>query len=82
MNKTFWMEMSSCFDEIADDEDCRAVVVAAEGRVFTAGLDLGDITLVQVRVQCRILKSSGPKLFSDVFLSVQWYMMFDFVKGI
>lgn len=47
MNKAFWLEMSSCFDEIADDDDCRAVVVAAEGRIFTAGLDLGDVSLVQ-----------------------------------
>jgi len=47
MNKTFWLEMSRCFDEIGEDEDCRCVVVAAEGRVFTAGLDLGDIALVQ-----------------------------------
>lgn len=47
MNKTFWLEISRCFDEITDDENCRAVVVAGEGRVFTAGLDLGDVTLVQ-----------------------------------
>jgi len=47
MNKTFWLEMSSCFDEIAEDEDCRSVVVAAEGRVFTAGLDMSDTSLMQ-----------------------------------
>jgi len=47
MNKTLWLEMSACFDAIAEDEDCRCVVVAAEGRVFTAGLDLGDVTLIQ-----------------------------------
>ena len=53
MNKAFWLEMSSCFDEIADDDDCRAVVVAAEGRIFTAGLDLGDVSLVQVKMMHR-----------------------------
>jgi len=47
MNKTFWSEMSSCFDAIAKDEECRAVVVAAEGRAFTSGLDLGDVKLMQ-----------------------------------
>jgi len=47
MNKTFWMEMSRCFDAIAEDDECRAVVVAGEGRVFTAGLDLGDMQLMQ-----------------------------------
>jgi len=47
MNKTFWLEMSACFDAVAEDEECRCVVVAAEGRVFTAGLDLGDTALVQ-----------------------------------
>merc|ERR1712136_578373 len=46
MNQKFWLEMSQCFNEIAEDDDC-IVVVTGEGRVFTAGLDLSDISLVQ-----------------------------------
>ena len=31
-------EMKECFDQIGTDEDCRSVVLAAQGRVFTAGM--------------------------------------------
>ncbi|XP_034556726.1 delta(3,5)-Delta(2,4)-dienoyl-CoA isomerase, mitochondrial [Notolabrus celidotus] len=43
MNKAFWSEMVSCFNEIADDPDCRVVVVSGAGKIFTAGIDLMDM---------------------------------------
>ncbi|KAF7218697.1 delta(3,5)-Delta(2,4)-dienoyl-CoA isomerase, mitochondrial [Nothobranchius furzeri] len=43
MNKAFWSEMVDCFNEIADDQDCRVVVMSGAGRMFTAGLDLMDM---------------------------------------
>ncbi|XP_061916536.1 delta(3,5)-Delta(2,4)-dienoyl-CoA isomerase, mitochondrial isoform X2 [Entelurus aequoreus] len=43
MNKAFWSEMVDCFNEIADDPDCRVVVFSAAGKVFTAGIDLMDM---------------------------------------
>uniref|UniRef100_UPI00358EFE84 delta(3,5)-Delta(2,4)-dienoyl-CoA isomerase, mitochondrial n=1 Tax=Myxine glutinosa TaxID=7769 RepID=UPI00358EFE84 len=43
MNKAFWREMVTCFDKIADDQDCRAVVLSGAGKLFTAGLDLQDM---------------------------------------
>ncbi|XP_050699933.1 delta(3,5)-Delta(2,4)-dienoyl-CoA isomerase, mitochondrial-like [Eriocheir sinensis] len=42
MNGVFWREIGECFDKLADDPSCRAVVLGAEGRIFTAGLDLMD----------------------------------------
>jgi Delta3,5-Delta2,4-dienoyl-CoA isomerase len=35
--------MRDCFRTISNDEDCRAVVLSANGKHFTAGLDLTDM---------------------------------------
>ncbi|XP_034767191.1 delta(3,5)-Delta(2,4)-dienoyl-CoA isomerase, mitochondrial [Acipenser ruthenus] len=43
MNQAFWREMVVCFDRIAEDSDCRAVVVSGAGKIFTAGIDLMDM---------------------------------------
>uniref|UniRef100_A0A8C7W8D0 Delta(3,5)-Delta(2,4)-dienoyl-CoA isomerase, mitochondrial n=1 Tax=Oncorhynchus mykiss TaxID=8022 RepID=A0A8C7W8D0_ONCMY len=43
MNKAFWREMVECFTQIAEDPDCRVVVVSGAGEVFTAGIDLMDM---------------------------------------
>ncbi|KAK2490750.1 hypothetical protein MC885_013936 [Smutsia gigantea] len=37
------MEMVDCFNKIAQDSDCRAVVISGAGRLFTAGIDLVDL---------------------------------------
>uniref|UniRef100_A0A8C7TQ82 Enoyl CoA hydratase 1, peroxisomal n=1 Tax=Oncorhynchus mykiss TaxID=8022 RepID=A0A8C7TQ82_ONCMY len=36
-------EMVECFTQIAEDPDCRVVVVSGAGEVFTAGIDLMDM---------------------------------------
>ncbi|XP_047565663.1 delta(3,5)-Delta(2,4)-dienoyl-CoA isomerase, mitochondrial [Lutra lutra] len=43
MNKAFWREMMECFNKIAQDPDCRAVVISGAGKLFTAGIDLMDL---------------------------------------
>lgn len=43
MNKAFWREMVECFKQIADDSNCRAVVLTGAGKIFTAGLDLREM---------------------------------------
>ncbi|XP_025907733.1 heterogeneous nuclear ribonucleoprotein L-like, partial [Nothoprocta perdicaria] len=42
-NVAAWREMVSCFQGIARDPDCRAVVLSAAGKLFTAGIDLVDV---------------------------------------
>lgn len=42
MNTVFWRECRDCFRDIADDSDSRVIVISANGRAFTAGLDLAD----------------------------------------
>ncbi|XP_067831172.1 delta(3,5)-Delta(2,4)-dienoyl-CoA isomerase, mitochondrial isoform X2 [Heptranchias perlo] len=43
MNKTLWREMVECFNKIAQDTDCRVVVLSGAGKMFTAGIDLMDM---------------------------------------
>lgn len=43
MNRAFWSEMVDCFTKIADDSECRVVVVSGAGKIFTAGIDLMDM---------------------------------------
>ncbi|XP_042369911.1 delta(3,5)-Delta(2,4)-dienoyl-CoA isomerase, mitochondrial-like [Plectropomus leopardus] len=43
MNRAFWSEMVDCFNGIAEDPDCRVVVVSGAGKIFTAGIDLMDM---------------------------------------
>uniref|UniRef100_A0A8B9JJM1 Delta(3,5)-Delta(2,4)-dienoyl-CoA isomerase, mitochondrial n=1 Tax=Astyanax mexicanus TaxID=7994 RepID=A0A8B9JJM1_ASTMX len=43
MNKAFWREMVECFNQIAEDPECRAVVFSGAGKVFTSGIDLMDM---------------------------------------
>lgn len=43
MNKAFWRDMVECFKEIAENPDCRVVVVSGAGKIFTAGIDLMDM---------------------------------------
>lgn len=41
-NNTMWHELFECFNSLNQDPDCRAIVLSANGRLFTAGLDLRD----------------------------------------
>ncbi|KAM7058837.1 delta(3,5)-Delta(2,4)-dienoyl-CoA isomerase, mitochondrial [Molossus nigricans] len=43
MNRAFWSEMVECFNKIAQDSDCRAVVISGAGKMFTAGIDFMDM---------------------------------------
>ncbi|XP_047557160.1 delta(3,5)-Delta(2,4)-dienoyl-CoA isomerase, mitochondrial-like [Lutra lutra] len=51
MNKAFWREMMECFNKIAQDPDCRAVVISGAGKLFTAGIDLMDMASEILRPQ-------------------------------
>lgn len=44
MNRAFWRECRECFADIAGDVDTRVVVISANGRAFTAGLDLSELS--------------------------------------
>lgn len=43
LNKTMWLEIGKCFDDLALDENCRSIVITGAGKLFTAGIDLNDM---------------------------------------
>lgn len=43
MNPQFFTEIEQVFKEIEANETVRAVILAADGKVFTAGLDLKEL---------------------------------------
>jgi len=42
MNKVFWREIRQAFEGIGQDTQWRAAILSANGKIFTAGLDLMD----------------------------------------
>lgn len=40
MNSQFWDDMTSCFQQASQDGNVRCIVLSANGRAFSAGLDL------------------------------------------
>jgi enoyl-CoA hydratase/carnithine racemase len=45
MNSRFWGECRRAFDALGEDGNVRAIVLCGSGKVFSSGLDLGDIGL-------------------------------------
>lgn len=62
MNRAFWREMVECFNKIAQDPDCRAVVISGAGKLFTAGVDLTEVA-------SEILQPRG-----DDVARISWYL--------
>ncbi|CAM9175042.1 unnamed protein product [Ascophyllum nodosum] len=42
MSRTFFKELRQCFDTLARDPTCRAVIICGSGSVFSAGIDLEE----------------------------------------
>jgi len=42
MNTAFWREYRECFQALAADGECRAIVVSGAGKHFSVGLDIKD----------------------------------------
>jgi len=44
LNKILWNEIGQCFNQLAVDTNCRSIVVSGNGKCFSAGIDLADLT--------------------------------------
>jgi len=43
MNKVMWEEVGEVFTKLDRDQDCRAIVLSAAGKIFSSGIDLSDL---------------------------------------
>ncbi|XP_034118946.1 delta(3,5)-Delta(2,4)-dienoyl-CoA isomerase, mitochondrial [Drosophila albomicans] len=43
INREMWLEIKDCFEALAINPDCRAIVLSAAGKHFTAGIDLSSM---------------------------------------
>jgi len=44
LNKELWTEIGDVFTKLSTDPDCRVVVLSASGKMFSSGIDLGDLS--------------------------------------
>ncbi|XP_054855891.1 delta(3,5)-Delta(2,4)-dienoyl-CoA isomerase, mitochondrial [Eublepharis macularius] len=51
MNIAFWREMVECFNKIAQDSECHAVVISGAGKMFTSGIDLMELGSTFIRME-------------------------------
>ena len=71
MNSRFWDDMIACFKQASEDGDVRCIILSANGRAFSAGLDLvafeapgsasGSETLDPARKALRFFKDTSQK---------------------
>ncbi|XP_037724339.1 delta(3,5)-Delta(2,4)-dienoyl-CoA isomerase, mitochondrial [Drosophila subpulchrella] len=78
INKQMWLEIKECIDGLAINPDCRAIVVSAAGKHFTAGIDLNDMmslgqTLAETDDYARkgVILERMIKLYQDSISSLE-----------
>lgn len=52
MNRRFWLEIKELFLEVSLDPEVRAIVLSAQGKAFSAGLDLMDFMPTASETDC------------------------------
>ena len=43
LNKQLWTEIGAAFDALANDPDCRAIVLSGAGTAFCSGIDFKEM---------------------------------------
>ncbi|HSP21105.1 MAG TPA: enoyl-CoA hydratase-related protein, partial [Planococcus sp. (in: firmicutes)] len=63
LSRSLILEVGKLLDEVADDEEVRAIVLHGEGRFFSAGADIKDFTKVSSGEEVSKLSASGQEVF-------------------
>lgn len=62
LNTEMLAEMSDAFDELAEDDDVRVIIVTGAGRAFAAGADIGEMAELSM-IEGRAFGNIGQKLY-------------------
>lgn len=65
-NKTMWVEIGKCFNELSNEADCRSIVLSGSGKHFTAGIDLMDMLEMSQKLQEAPDVARKGKLFEQM----------------
>lgn len=57
LNRDMFREIHACFQEIANDKQCRAVVISGSGSMFSAGIDYTDM----MEMMTSVVSSDQPQ---------------------
>lgn len=62
IHREMFREIATCFAEIANDKQCRAVVVSGAGKMFCAGIDYVDL----MNTMTSVVSSGDPPQRDDI----------------
>ncbi|RDD41192.1 Delta(3,5)-Delta(2,4)-dienoyl-CoA isomerase, mitochondrial [Trichoplax sp. H2] len=75
VNRQLRRDLKSCFDQLATDPNCRAVVISGAGKMFTSGIDLADLNVLPDRnldaARMGLRLHQNIKDFQDVFTAME-----------
>ncbi|KAG5899783.1 hypothetical protein JTB14_006118 [Gonioctena quinquepunctata] len=71
VNQPMLLELKTCFKELSEDENCRVIVLSAEGKLFTAGIDLKDFPKVLSEVAQKDDVARKAKIWYKVLVNFQ-----------
>lgn len=71
LNKTMWLEIGTCFNELNEDENCRVIVLSGAGRLFTAGIDFGNLMEMAPVVAAQEDVARKAKIFYSFIVKYQ-----------
>lgn len=79
MNGAFFREIKECFQKLADDKECRSIVLSGAGKIFTAGLDLSDLGAAVAITENPDL-DPGRKAFKLLQFLTNWQESFNVIE--
>lgn len=78
MNNKMWLEITECFNQLAEDANCRVIILSGAGKSFCAGLDFKDAMSFgqelaeheDIARKCKVMKKK-IKIYQDTCTSIE-----------
>ncbi|XP_043466089.1 delta(3,5)-Delta(2,4)-dienoyl-CoA isomerase, mitochondrial isoform X2 [Leptopilina heterotoma] len=78
MNNKMWLEITECFNQLAEDANCRVIILSGAGKSFCAGLDFKDAMSFgqalaeheDIARKCKVMKKK-IKTYQDTCTSIE-----------
>ncbi|MCH7668779.1 MAG: crotonase/enoyl-CoA hydratase family protein [Acidobacteria bacterium] len=77
MAPNFWTEFPAIIEAVSDQDDVRVIVIAAKGRVFTAGLDLAEFAGLFAVADDQSMAKQNRALYQQIKLMQHTFTVLD-----